>query len=219
MFFFAAVSNPLGDDRFASMFTNKDFQVDIESEEYKLIHPVISKQDKVRRNRAPDDDVAGEAGASDSGSDDDNELWEQVKLSRAKDRKTKQEEYLKKKRNAASNTAAAAGGQDQSDQVKMYSLKDTAGAASSMSMGKRDQALGERLTNDRHKNIVEESGTALGSREITFTLEDKKAKRDFTREQAAKEHKQERKKSRRPMGQLLAVEKKKPVYWKGKRVK
>lgn len=203
----------MGDDRFASMFTNKDFQVDFESEEYKLLHPVISKQEKARRSRAGEadgelDEAGGEA-ASDSGSDEDHELWEQVKVTRRNERIAKQENYLKAR-------AAA-----EKEKVKMYSLKDDTGAAASLSLsGNRDRALGEMLTEDDHsKNIVEESGTALGSREITFTLEKKKTKRDFTREEAAKEHRKERKKARRPMGQLLAVEKKKPVYWKGKRVK
>lgn len=45
---FPGLQNPLGDDRFAAMFTNKDFEVDMESEEYKLLHPVISKHEKER---------------------------------------------------------------------------------------------------------------------------------------------------------------------------
>ena len=211
LFFDSGISNPLGDDRFASMFTNKDFQVDFESEEYRLLHPVISKQDKARRNRA--DEMGGGVVGSDSGSDDDNELWEKVKVTRLKERKAKQED--RKMRVGGTSVASSS-----LEKVKMYSLKDGSGTAANLSLGKRDRALGEMLTEDHHsRNIVEETGTALGSREITFTLENKKTKRDFSREEAAKEHKKERKKARRPMGQLLAVEKKKPVYWKGKRVK
>ncbi|XP_073258939.1 nucleolar protein 10-like [Porites lutea] len=45
------VSNPLGDDRFSAMFLNPDFQVDEESEEYKLLHPVVSKHEREKQKR------------------------------------------------------------------------------------------------------------------------------------------------------------------------
>ena len=32
-------SNPIGDNRFAAMFQDKDFEVDFESNEYKLLNP------------------------------------------------------------------------------------------------------------------------------------------------------------------------------------
>lgn len=190
----SGVMNPLGDDRFASMFTNKDFQVDFESEEYKLLHPVISKQDKARQQasqRADDDDEA-----SDSGSDDDAGVWEQVRLASKKDRVAKRE---------------------REGNVKMYSLKEGVSDIGVEASGqKKNIAMGELLKKDTGRNIIRESGTALGSREMTFKSETKK--RDFNKEDALKAHKKERKKLRRPMGQLLAVEKKKPVYWRGKKV-
>jgi len=198
VFFFliTGIRNPLEDDRFASMFTNKDFQVDFESEEYKLLHPVISKQDKVRRQAS----TTQEGEASDSGSDDDHELWEKVKIDRRAERLAKREK-------------------EERDKVKMYTMKE--GVSEQINGGRASQGetmvMGEMLKMDTNRNIVNESGTALGSREITFTLENKK--RDRTREEALKAHKKERKKVRRPIGQLLAVEKKKPVYWRGKKVK
>jgi len=101
----------------------------------------------------------------------------------------------------------------------MYTMKE--GVSEQINGGRASQGetmvMGEMLKMDTNRNIVNESGTALGSREITFTLENKK--RDRTREEALKAHKKERKKVRRPIGQLLAVEKKKPVYWRGKKVK
>lgn len=179
------------------MFTNKDFQVDFESEEYKLLHPVVSKQDKARRQSSA---AQEEDKVSDSGSDDDHELWEQVKIDRRAERIAKKEKIER-------------------DKVKMYTMKE--GVSEQINGGKASQGkslvMGEMLKMDTGNNIVDESGTALGSREITFTLENKK--RDRTREEALKAHKKERKKVRRPIGQLLAVEKKKPVYWRGKKVK
>ena len=34
-----AAANPLTDDRFALMFRDRDFEIDMESDEYKLLHP------------------------------------------------------------------------------------------------------------------------------------------------------------------------------------
>lgn len=44
-------SSLLQDSRFSSMFTNPDFQVDPESEEYRLLNPVVSKLDKTLRKK------------------------------------------------------------------------------------------------------------------------------------------------------------------------
>ena len=40
--------NPIGDDRFAALFTNPDFEVDEASEEYQLLHPVLTHREKRR---------------------------------------------------------------------------------------------------------------------------------------------------------------------------
>eukprot|EP00800_Vazella_pourtalesii_P018828 TRINITY_DN6180_c0_g2_i1.p1 TRINITY_DN6180_c0_g2~~TRINITY_DN6180_c0_g2_i1.p1 ORF type:complete len:385 (-),score=96.69 TRINITY_DN6180_c0_g2_i1:40-1038(-) len=39
-------SNPLGDERFAAMFQHQDFEMNPESEEYQLIHPIVSSFQK-----------------------------------------------------------------------------------------------------------------------------------------------------------------------------
>ena len=40
------VSNPLGDDRFAALFTNPDFEVDESSEDFQLLHPVLAHRER-----------------------------------------------------------------------------------------------------------------------------------------------------------------------------
>ena len=40
--------NPIGDDRFAALFTNPDYEVDEASEEYQLLHPVLTHREKRR---------------------------------------------------------------------------------------------------------------------------------------------------------------------------
>ena len=44
----ASTQNPIGDDRFAALFTNPDFEVDEASEEYQLLHPVLTHREKRR---------------------------------------------------------------------------------------------------------------------------------------------------------------------------
>ena len=39
----------LKDNRFSQMFSNTAFQIDTESDEYRLVHPLVSKLDKDRR--------------------------------------------------------------------------------------------------------------------------------------------------------------------------
>lgn len=41
----------LKDDRFSAMFKNPDFQIEKESEEYKLLNPVVSKLDKAKKKK------------------------------------------------------------------------------------------------------------------------------------------------------------------------
>ena len=50
------MSNLLHDERFSRMFTDADYQVDVLSDEYRLLNPVISKMEK-RLEDKPDDDL------------------------------------------------------------------------------------------------------------------------------------------------------------------
>ena len=44
-------SNPLGDSRFAAMFTDANFEVEEESEEFQRLHPVLSHREKKRKGK------------------------------------------------------------------------------------------------------------------------------------------------------------------------
>ena len=44
-----ATPNLLKDDRFKAMFENPDFQIDVHSQEYALLNPVISQMGKARQ--------------------------------------------------------------------------------------------------------------------------------------------------------------------------
>lgn len=176
------IVNPLADDRFASMFSDRNFEIDVESEEYKLLNPVVSKRDKERR--AEGEEIMNFTDMDPPSSDD--------------------ETIAIKKKNKKKD-------------VKIHSINTENFNQSTMK--KKSESLGDMLLNQNvnDTSIVKESGTVLGQREMTFLVN--KPKRDNKREAEIKAHKKERKDVRRPVGQLLAVEKKKPTYWRGKRVK
>ena len=46
-----ADGNPLGDPRFAAMFTDPDYEVEETSEEFHRLHPVLSHRDKKRKEQ------------------------------------------------------------------------------------------------------------------------------------------------------------------------
>ncbi|XP_002157010.2 nucleolar protein 10 [Hydra vulgaris] len=181
------ISNPLGDDRFGAMFMNKDFQVDMESEEYKLLHPVVSKHEKERLNQQSD--------KSENDSDDDLHPWHTIK---SKDKKKK---MTKKQKNA----------------FKLYSMQreDLNHSVSINGLKKSSVTIGEILSQDFQKDIIRESGTALGSKEMTFKLS---SKRDTKKEEENKIHKKERKDLRRSAGKIVASDNK-PKFWRGKKVR
>lgn len=47
-----ATPNLLKDDRFKALFENPDYQVDVNSEEYALLNPVISQMGKIKKQKA-----------------------------------------------------------------------------------------------------------------------------------------------------------------------
>ena len=56
------VSNPIGDNRFSALFSNPDFEVDAESEEFQLLHPILAHREKIKNKKktASDKDIREE---------------------------------------------------------------------------------------------------------------------------------------------------------------
>ncbi|KAF4322196.1 hypothetical protein G195_003523 [Phytophthora kernoviae 00238/432] len=65
-------SNPLGDERFSSMFTSTDFEVDEESDTYRLLHPNAANITQQQRQKR--EDMDSDAGTDDDDDDDDDEV-------------------------------------------------------------------------------------------------------------------------------------------------
>ncbi|XP_031569630.1 nucleolar protein 10-like [Actinia tenebrosa] len=211
------VSNPLGDDRFAAMFKNPDFQVDQESEEFKLLHPVMSKHDKRKSKKSKQledkkqqqllsqfdevEELEGRPSSEESSSDDEH-TWRE-----------EQRKELKKNTKKSSTTK----------QPKFYEFKQAAeyksmhSVVSSTNSLQNRVSLGDRLRKENNSKIIKTTGSSVGEMEMTFSL--KKDVEETKRQKERKEHREERKKVRRSAGNLMAGEKKKPVFWRGKRVK
>ena len=45
------VTNPIGDERFSALFSNPDFEVDAESEEFQLLHPIMAHREKIKNKK------------------------------------------------------------------------------------------------------------------------------------------------------------------------
>lgn len=204
-------SNLLKDDRFSAMFSNPEFQIDTESEDYRLLNPVISKIDKAKKNKqretrqfkeVNDDELEGEPSDEASSSSDDEHTWtEEVK---------KQHRLIKKqdqqKKDNMPQFYEIKEGQD------LSAKKDKHFKTKNKQMKK---SLEERLKlND--SSIISESG-AVGNKELTFKF--KKNEKESKRQLENRLHHQERKKIRRSAGDIVKDVKQKPKYWMGKRVK
>lgn len=210
------VSNPLGDDRFSAMFTNPDFQVDEASEEYKLIRPVVSKQDKERQKRYKKEkeglleqfdeieEPEGRPSEEESSSSEDEREWrEELKKQRKEARKNEERPVLSK--------------------PKFYELKSgenfttVKSAKSTAALKEKKVSLGKRLQLEENSGMVRPTGSMLGEKEITFQV--KKSYKEMQRNEEVRAHVEERKKLRRSARSILGKEKRAPVFWRGKRVR
>ena len=197
-------SSTLADERFAALFKNPDFQIDEESEAYKLLHPVVSKYEKTKKKRQKayengddgDDAVLSE---EESSEDDSREMWKEFKELKARE---KQE-------------------QRKQNQPKLYELKEgeTYSALSRLNSEKdkvkNSMSFSELLKNTEERDIIKETGTALGSKEVTFKL--KKSEKELQREEELREHRLERKKVRRSAGTLTSAKRGRNRFWRGKK--
>ncbi|XP_028417056.1 nucleolar protein 10-like [Dendronephthya gigantea] len=203
------VSNPLGDERFAAIFTNPDFEVDEDSEQYQLLHPIISKRDKERKekkneldkrledfNEISDGEVEGVASDVDESSSDDDYEWRL--------------EYKKQQRDK----------QGSNRKPKFYELKSgeefTSVKQPEDDKRKKNVSLGDRLNEGLDTSIIKSSGSSFGGKEIVFKIG--KNQQEIAEENVAKAHRNERQKLRRSAKSILPKEKR-AVYWRGKRVR
>uniref|UniRef100_H3CIM1 Nucleolar protein 10 n=1 Tax=Tetraodon nigroviridis TaxID=99883 RepID=H3CIM1_TETNG len=196
----------LGDDRFKVMFENPEYQVDEQSEEFRLLNPIVSKVGKKRMKKLrlmaaaqqvaeDEEEPEGRASSEEESSDDDKswveEVREQRRLLRQEDRDRRRQE----RKEADRGTVLLPQFYQIRAGEEFRSFKDVS----------RKQKLQKASLEDRLR-LEEPSGTsatadsAVGSKQLTFTLQ--KSEQHKKQQRAEQEHHEERKKLRRPAEHL-----------------
>ncbi|RMZ93568.1 Nucleolar 10 [Brachionus plicatilis] len=228
--------NPLEDKRFAELFTDPNYQIDMNSEEYKLLNPVVQKVNEKKLKKkvvesvaaSEESDVEQESMSEDSddsgseSSSDDEHQWKQSVKEQYK--QIQQEKRLKEKMERKK--------QDNVKQPKFYELKDGLDIYSSSShnkdtneiiknekmkrlpMASRIQYLNSKNKDkSKHDELVFRSDS-LGNKQMTFMS--KKARRNQDEDNKTMKHHLERKNIRRSAGKITKTLKKKSQFFKKK---
>lgn len=215
----------LVDDRFSALFRNPDFQVDTETEEYRLLNPALSKLDKLKQKKkqkvGESDEEEKQTEEQYANADDEmgNDSDMESSASSSSDEeasKTYKEEMrrlhrdLRRERRYAPNASSNGGGDESKPK---YELKSGEGFK-----GWNRELENRRLGSDMVKLTLQERlqlgdegageaqvdsvvGLGGGSKEITFKL-GKKSRAEAKAEKVA-EHVVERRKERRSAGEIV----------------
>uniref|UniRef100_A0A2I3LDE3 Nucleolar protein 10 n=1 Tax=Papio anubis TaxID=9555 RepID=A0A2I3LDE3_PAPAN len=198
----------LTDDRFKVMFENPDFQVDEESEEFRLLNPLVSKisekrkkklrlleQQELHEKEEEEEPEGKPSDAESSESSDDEKAWvEEVRKQR---RLLQQEEKVKRQERLKEDQQTVL--KPQFYEIKageeFRSFKDSATKQKLM-----NKTLEDRLKIEAKNGTLSVSDTTVGSKQLTFTL--KRSEQQKKQQEAEKLHRQERKRLRRSAGHL-----------------
>ncbi|XP_045435705.1 nucleolar protein 10 isoform X2 [Pipistrellus kuhlii] len=208
IYYIPNLPNILTDDRFKVMFENPDFQVDEESEEFRLLNPLVSKISEKRKKKlrlleqqeAPqkeeEEELEGRpSDAESSESSDDEKGW--VDEVRKQRRLLQQEERARRQERLREDQQTVL--RPQFYEIKageeFRSFKDSA-----TRQRLRNKTLEDRLKLEAKNGTLSVSDTTVGSKQLTFTL--KRSEQQKQQQAAEKMHRQERKALRRPAGHL-----------------
>uniref|UniRef100_A0A8C5X604 Nucleolar protein 10 n=1 Tax=Malurus cyaneus samueli TaxID=2593467 RepID=A0A8C5X604_9PASS len=198
----------LKDDRFKVMFENPDFQVDEQSEEFRLLNPLVSKISEKRKRKlkileeleaqGQEEEEEPEGKASDaesSESSEDEKGWvEEVRKQR---KLLRQEEKLKRQERLKEDQQTLLKPQffEIKEGEEFRSFKDSAKKQKLMK-----KTLEDRLKLEEKLGTLNVSDTTVGSKQATFKL--KKSEQQRKQQEAEKRHRQERKTLRRSASHL-----------------
>lgn len=198
----------LKDDRFKVMFENPDFQVDEQSEEFRLLNPLVSKisekrkkklkllQEQEAREQEEEEEPEGKpSDAESSESSDDEKGWvEEVRKQR---KLLRQEEKVKRQERFKEDQQTLLKPQffEIKEGEEFRSFKDSAKKQKLMK-----KTLGDRLKLEEKLGTLNVSDTTVGSKQATFKL--KKSEHQKKQQEAEKQHRQERKALRRSASHL-----------------
>uniref|UniRef100_A0AAZ3SJI8 Nucleolar protein 10 n=1 Tax=Oncorhynchus tshawytscha TaxID=74940 RepID=A0AAZ3SJI8_ONCTS len=175
-----ALPSILSDERFQVMFENPDYQVEEQSEEFRLLNPIVSKVGQKRRKKLrllakqaeanQEEEEPEGRGSSDESSDDDkswvDEVREQRRLIYEEGRDRRRQERKQK----------------QGQQPRFFQIKAGEEFRSFGDVARKQKlqkaSLEERLKLEERSGTVNVADTAVGSKQLTFTL--KKVSHDDT---------------------------------------
>ncbi|KAM9354074.1 nucleolar protein 10 [Pholidichthys leucotaenia] len=225
-----ALPSILGDDRFKVMFENPDYQVDEASEEFRLLNPIVSKVGQKRKKKLhllaqqeaeaqqageDEEEPEGQASSEEESSDDDKswveEVREQRRLLQHEDRERRRRErkeadrntvLLEGERNSEETTDAFGGKKMRQPQFYQIKTGEEFRSFNDMKHKQRLQkaSIEERLRLKEHTETGSTVDAAVGSKQLTFTLQ--KTNKQRKQQQAEQEHHEERRKLRRSAGHL-----------------
>lgn len=213
------------------MFENPDYQVDEQSEEFRLLNPIVSKVSQKRKKKLrllaqqaatsqqaaeDEEEPEGRASSEEESSDDDKswveEVREQRRLLREEGRDRRRQErkmadrntvLLEREQNGVEKTSNIAESK-KTNQPQFYQIKAGEEFRSFNDMARKQRlqkaSLEDRLRLEEHSGTSSMADTAVGSKQLTFTL--KKSEQQKKQQQAELEHHEERKKVRRSAGHL-----------------
>uniref|UniRef100_A0A671UA75 Nucleolar protein 10 n=1 Tax=Sparus aurata TaxID=8175 RepID=A0A671UA75_SPAAU len=201
-----ALPSILGDDRFKVMFENPEYQVDEHSEEFRLLNPIVSKVGQKRKKKLrllaqqvaadeEEEEPEGRASSEEESSDDDKSWVEEVREQRRLLRQEDRDRQRQRRKEVDRNTVL---------QPQFYQIKAGEEFRSFNDMARKQRlqkaSLEDRLKLEEHTGTSNMADTAVGSKQLTFTL--KKSEQQKKQQQAEREHHEERKKLRRSAGHL-----------------
>uniref|UniRef100_A0A4W4F506 Nucleolar protein 10 n=1 Tax=Electrophorus electricus TaxID=8005 RepID=A0A4W4F506_ELEEL len=189
----------LRDDRFKVMFENPDYQVDEQSEEFRLLNPIVSKVGQKRRKqlqRLAEQDAIQQVGAGISRG-----CWvEEVRVQRR---------LLWAENNARRFKERKQEDRDARLRPRFYQIKDGEEFRSFGDVARKQKmqkaSLEQRVKREESLGMLDLADTAVGSKQLTFTL--KKTEKQRHQQQAERDHHEERRKIRRAAGHLYTREK------------
>lgn len=191
--------NLLKDDRFKAMFENPEFEVDKDTEEYRLLKPLITQLDKNKLKKLEKKYVNDNEGEEEGSTDDD--LFSE-KDSESSDDEANKKEMIKEMKiehkKIRKEKKFAARQEKEEEESKSIQIKDL---DSDVSRKISKISLGKRVAKEEQKPQVKMI-SGVGNRQMTFNLEKKENKGMIKRREEMKRHREERKKVIRPITKL-----------------
>ena len=176
-------STVLEDNRFTALFSDTNYQIDKESEEYRLLNPVVKKMNEKTSKKSSsfdakfdevseeEEDDASVKNGSDESSSDDEHTWKDYK----KEYNEIQKEKKMNNRNNKKEKVKASEVADTTKQPKFYEIKDDLEYFSNNTDILKKEKLKKlpiekrmQIINKNDNDVVIEQNDSIGNKQMTF---------------------------------------------------